>query len=361
MRRAFLLALSVLAPGAASAASIWGFNYPLWSADGYASASSSRDLADIAGTGAGWVALTPTLYQADSRASDPAPGPDTPSDAALRAAIRRAKSLGLKVALKPHVDSRAGGARAWIEPRDADAWFDAYRVHALRWARLAREERVDLFVVGTELALLSTPNHWKSWRTLIAQVRREYPGPLTYAANWHSVELVGFWRDLDYIGVDAYYPLAAGRNRTARALEWLPIEASLAALSLTAGRPILFTEFGLSSQRGAAARPWEWLEFGPADPVEQDDYVASFLNAFAGKSFVAGFLNWAWDPDPAHAGPADKSMSLRGKPALDTFRARFPGAAARRPPAIPPVPSNAAPAARAAAVLSGAAALGGRF
>ncbi len=323
----------------ARAEPILGFNLPFWSADGYSSHAASKGLEEIAATGAGWVALTPTLYVNDRADSVVIAAADTPSDDSLRAAIRAARARGLKVALKPHVDSRGGGARAWLYPSDPARWFSTYRVHLLRYARLARVEKCDLFVVGTELALLTGPRDWKSWRALIRDVRAEYPGPLTYAANWHSAVHVGFWRDLDYIGIDAYYPVAGGTDRTSLRLGFLPYEAELKTLSAVHGRPVLFTEYGISSQKGAGLRPWEWKEFGAADVAAQAAHLEAFFHAFAGKSHVAGFLHWAWDMDPAHAGPADKSMSVRGKPALDGIEALFRaslGAAPRPSPSLAP-------------------------
>jgi hypothetical protein len=356
MRSAILALLLSASSSAARAEPILGFNFPLWSRDGYASGDARRGMGEIAGTGAGWVALTPTLYVNDRGDSVVAATADTPSDDSLRSAIREARARGLKVVLKPHVDSRAGGARAWLYPSDPTRWFTTYRAHLLRYARLAREEDCALFVVGTELALLTGPRDWGAWRALIRDVRAEYPGPLTYAANWHSAAHVGFWRELDYVGIDAYYPVIGGTNAALLNLGFLPVEGEVKALSLLSGRPVLFTEFGIASQKGANLKPWEWREFGAADPATQDAYLAAFYRAFAGKSYVAGFLNWAWDMDPAHRGPQDKSMSLRDKPALAEFERLFP--ARRTVGLIPPSqPSGAPAAARAARVLDEAALL----
>jgi hypothetical protein len=352
MRSALLLLLLVCGP-ARAAEPILGFNFPDWSRDGYAGAASQKEMKSLAATGAGWVALTPTVYVRDRHDSVVAATASTPSDESVRSAIRAAHALGLKVALKPHVDEMTGGARAWIEPKDAAAWFASYRVFLLDYARIASEEHCELFVVGTELALLTTPNHWKEWRGLISEVRAIYPGPLTYAANWHSAELVGFWRELDYIGIDAYYPVVGGSNRTLLKLGWLPIEAALKTLSAINGRPILFTEFGLSSQKGANLKPWDYSDFGALDLNVQAAYIQTFMNAFAGKSYVAGFLNWAWDQNPG--GPTDKSMSIRGKPAMGEFARLFP--AAKQAVALP-APSHEPAAARAAAVMADAPFLG---
>ena len=349
MRAALLACLLLSAASSRAAEPILGFSFPEWSHDGYASAELQKSLTELAATGATWVAITPTLYVRDRRDSVVAATSSTPSDESLRAAIRTARALGLKVVLKPHVDALAGGQRAWLEPKDAAQWFATYRAYLLGYARLAREERCDLFVVGTELAILTASSHWGAWRSLIAEVRAEYPGPLTYAANWHSAELVGFWRDLDYIGVDAYYPVLGGTNHKLLRVGWLPIEAALHALSAANGRPILFTEFGLSSQKGANKKPWAYNNFGALDLGVQAAYIQTFLDTFKNKSFVAGFLNWSWDRNPG--GPTDKSMTLRGKPALGVFTSLFQGA--KRASAYVS-PSDEPAAARAAAVMAGA-------
>ncbi|MFI5348611.1 MAG: glycoside hydrolase family 113 [Elusimicrobiota bacterium] len=352
MRAALLACLLISASSSRAAEAVLGFSFPEWSHDGYNSASSQKALADLAATGATWVALTPTLYVQDRRGSVVAATSITASDESLRSAIRAAHALGLKVVLKPHVDALTGGQRAWLEPKDSSRWFETYRVYLLGYARMAREERCELFVVGTELALLTAPAHWGAWRGLIAGVRAEYAGPLTYAANWHSAGVVGFWRDLDYIGIDAYYPVLGGTNHKLLRLGWLPIEASIHALSAANGRPVIFTEFGLSSQKGANKKPWAYGDFGPLDLEVQAAYIQTFLDTFKNKSFVAGFLNWSWDANPG--GPADKSMTLRGKPALGVFTSLFP--AAKRASTFVS-PSLEPAAARAAAVMADAFAL----
>jgi hypothetical protein len=342
--------LASAAPNARAADAVLGFNYPVWSRDGYGQAQAARSLQDLAATGAGWVALTPTLYAKDRTDSALEATAATASDDSLRAAIRAARAAGLQVALKPHVDFVGGGVRALLNPKDPKAWFAAYRARILGYARLAREEKCGLFVVGTELALLTLPQHWAAWRALIRDVRAEYPGPVTYAANWEAAEYVGFWRDLDYVGIDGYYPIAGSSPKLLRA-GWEAWALEVEAVARTAGRPLLFTEIGLSSQRGAALRPWDYGDFGAADDAVQAAYLQAFLETFSGRSNFAGFLGWSWYDAPAP--PGDKSMNVRGKPALDVLSSAFRAARALPPPSPPHAPA----AARAATVMAGARAL----
>ncbi len=45
------------------------------------------------------------------------------------------------------------------------------------------------------------------WQELIDEVRLEFKNRLTYAANFDNYHLVGFWSDLDILGINAYFPL----------------------------------------------------------------------------------------------------------------------------------------------------------
>jgi hypothetical protein len=61
--------------------------------------------------------------------------------------------------------------------------------------------KMELFCFGTELgnAIAKRPQYWSQ---LIVKIRK-YTGKLTYAANWDDFDKVPFWKELDYIGIDA--------------------------------------------------------------------------------------------------------------------------------------------------------------
>lgn len=308
-----------------AAALLFGFNLPCWGPSCYEQAGARRSLPEIAATGAKWVVLTPTCYMDGVESSSVDCERLTPSDASLRALARHAKEQGLSVALKPHVDSPGVSVRATYRPADRKAWFRSYRAMMGRYARLAAEEKLDMLVVGTELASLATLSDQPEWHELIRETRRVYPGPLTFAADWYAAHLVTFWKELDYIGIDAYFPQPP--HRLAMAAGWLPIKAWLAGLSALHGRPVLFTEFGLTSQKGASWQPMNFRPFGPVDLRVQADYIDTFLSAFEREPWFAGAWQWDWDLNPGAGGTSDYSMSIQGKPALDVFR-RHMGAAA---------------------------------
>lgn len=139
--RAAALALAVLAVAGCSGAppvtapeQQRGFALPTFDRSGYDGPAIEVLLREIAGTGATWVALTPTWYQDAPDSGGPAPTSRTASDEGVEAAAASAHRLGLKVLLKPHVDLEDGTARGTIAPHDEARWFAAYTTFADHYA-----------------------------------------------------------------------------------------------------------------------------------------------------------------------------------------------------------------------------------
>ncbi|ANW21451.1 glycoside hydrolase family 113 [Streptomyces clavuligerus] len=305
-------------------ARIRGITLPGWDTGDYERREAGRYLRQIAATGARWVVFTPTWYQDGTRRATPRAGQETVSDRGVRRVVGLARSAGLKVMLKPHVDLDDGGDRARIRPADRDAWFTAYRGFITHYARIAAELGVEQFAVGTELAGTSADR--ANWRRVIRVVREVYPGPLTYAANYDEYDRIGFWSSLDLIGIDAYWPLAdaatADPARLARG--WEPVVGELAAFAARQHRRILFTEAGYTSQHGAVTAPYSWTVSGRPGYAEQAAAYEALLTAFDGRPWWAGVCWWMWDdwPDSAET-PQRLAYSPRGKPAEEVLRRRW--------------------------------------
>jgi hypothetical protein len=316
---------------------IFGFNLACWAKECYGTPAAQKSLSNMAETGAAWVAVVPQRYMPTADSSEIVIGEYAPTDDDLRAAIRRAKGHGLKVALKPHIDVLDGTFRAKAAPKDADAWWRAHDDYILHYARMAKEEGCELYVIGTELAMIAQPAHAARWKALIKKIRQVYPGPLTYAANWYAYATTPFWKELDYIGIDAYFPIPA-ESRTLLKAGFGAWKAPLAAVSLAAGKPVLFTEFGCSSQKGATAKPYEWNRMGPVDLELQRAYYETFIESFSKEKWFKGVLVWGWDTDPNSGGPDNYSLTVQGKPALESLKgwfARWRGAQPRPTGMVP--------------------------
>ncbi|HKX33365.1 MAG TPA: hypothetical protein VJ302_37150, partial [Blastocatellia bacterium] len=305
-------------------------------------ATDSRNA--LAATGANWAAVLVTQYVANGSANVIAPEPSgqkTPTDASLIVAIQDLRGKGMRVMLKPHVDSIDGTWRGQFTPSNVDAWFQSYTTFIVHYAQLAQQQGVQAFCMGTEFVTLSGAANRARWLNVISAVRAVYSGTLTYAANAtypaDEFTTVSFWDALDVMGLDAYFTLTNQNNPTAAALvsAWTSnangenIVATLQNFSNSRGKPVIFTELGYKSVDGANTRPWDFGLSGAQDLNEQRDcYEAAFTVWSAQSSWMRGIFWWAW-PVPAPAS-GDIDYNPRGKPA-DTVLRSWQGTATPTP------------------------------
>ncbi|MEW5868553.1 MAG: carbohydrate binding domain-containing protein [Chloroflexota bacterium] len=311
-----------------------GVTFGSWWPGQYASADGERALRNAAQSGAGWVALIVTQYQETIASVSIAAGPATPSDADLIYAINLAHELGLKVMLKPHVDLAGdpehgrGAIGQGFHAAQWAAWFASYQVFIGHYAQLAQAHGVEQLCIGTELS--AAESRASEWRAVAAAVRSQYNGALTYAAIGDGWDLT-WWEALDYIGLNAYYPLTDENDPTLAELKaaWESRLPSLAALSQSWNRPILFTEIGYLNRDGANRAPWDWTISGTIDLQEQADAYQAVFESVYQQPWFAGLYWWLWLVDPADGGPCDSGFSPYDKPAEDVLRAWY-GAPPRR-------------------------------
>lgn len=244
-----------------------------------------------------------------------------------------ADSLGLRIILKPQLWLRGGAWTADIDfasEEDWTQWEGEYRDFALYAALLAQEIDAEMLVIGTELSnpVRKRPHYWRS---LIGEIRTLFGGRLTYAANWHDdYQHVEFWDALDYIGVQAYFPISSDDGPDIENLlhGWSRHKQDLLRLHLRFERPILFTEIGYRSVAYAASEPWRWPsreEHGliNADPELQARLYESFFRTLWFEDWFAGAIVWKWYPE-ARSGPRiDIDFTPQQKPAEDVIRAWF--------------------------------------
>ena len=294
-----------------------------WTADGYARPEADASIQALAATGANTMVITVTAYQSGPtsnvvRAFDPR----TPTPASVAQAIAQAQARGLVVSIKPHVDLDDGTWRGRIDPAAPGEWFDSYREFLLAWAAFAADHGAVRFVVGVELA--GTLDHSDEWSETIRRVRDVFPGELVYAASWDEAGRVPFWRELDCVGIDAYFPVArrAQPGRLEILAEWQPWIERLHLLHRQTGRPIFLAEVGYRSVDGAGMQPQEFSDAGTFDAGEQADLYWAALEAVAAESWITGLCWWNWPADGS-GGPGERGYSPRGKPAEDELKAAW--------------------------------------
>lgn len=262
----------------------------------------------------------------------------------IRNLARQAAALGMGVILKPHLwvggydeaqNRSAIGFDSGVQWRN---WEAEYRRFLMLYAQLAQEVDADALVLGTELTRPSTERP-TFWRGLADTVRTVYDGKLTYAANWHEAyQDIQFWDALDYVGVQAYFPLADADDPSLATLRagWRPHQAALKEVHDRTGRPILVTEVGYRSAVGAAEAPWTWPERDDSavpDSALQARCYRAFLSTVGRAPWLKGSIIWKWHPPNEVEGPT--AFTPQGKPAEAVLRRWFTGTSPASPATAP--------------------------
>jgi ankyrin repeat protein len=157
------------------------------------------------------------------------------------------------------------------------------------------------------------------WRHMVQQVRQVYSGRLTLAANFDNYHEVSFWDELDFMGINAYFPLRetleTPLSEDGLAANWREIFGTIQDFREThdLSLKVLFTELGYTRWRGVTVAPWSSQGFIPlwdpegelaqdraffwsAQPIEPAERALA-LQALhrvwsEGRTDLAGVLYW---------------------------------------------------------------------
>lgn len=206
---------------------------------------------------------------------------------------------GLQVMVKPQIWIGGGQFTGTIKMENPEDWIEleaSYDKFILNYAELAQETKAAVFCIGTELETF-VKNRPEYWQELITKVRKIYSGKLTYAANWDEYTKTPFWDKLDYVGIDAYFPLSEAKTPSVEELKqgWQPWKQKISELSLSVKRPILFTEFGYRSMDFTAKKPWlvDRTEEG-VNMLGQSNAKEAIFEEFWKEEWFAGGFVWKW-------------------------------------------------------------------
>lgn len=239
---------------------------------------------------------------------------------------------GIKVMLKPQIWIWKGVFTGSLGMETEEDWKKleaSYEKFIMTYARLAGESQVEIFCIGTELERF-VKNRPAFWEALIAKVREVYKGKLTYAANWDEYGRSPFWKDLDYIGIDAYFPLCEYRTPTVEQCRagWQRHKPHIEQLSKEIGKPVLFTEFGYRSTDQTAWKPWLVDRHDkPVNLEGQMNATEAIFEEFWKEDWFAGGYVWKWFIDHERSGGAkDNRFTPQNKPAqevIEDFYGRY--------------------------------------
>ena len=123
--------------------------------------------------------------------------------------IYGARQLGMQSLLKPQVWLSRGSWSGFVEmdsPEEWERFFDYYYRWIRHYALLAEIHEVEALSIGVEFGK-ATLGHEEEWKKIFRKIRGIYGGQLTYCANWgEEFENLSFWDELDFIGLNCYYP-----------------------------------------------------------------------------------------------------------------------------------------------------------
>lgn len=304
---------------------------------GYGSEAYVRALDESVRMGATWISLTVfgRVWDLNSTEVDLVfEAPFQENRLNVLKAIEQAHARGLKVFLVPHLWVESGGWRALMAPGGGSdegwaRWADSYRSFLLAWAEVARLGHAEMFSAGVELRSWVTTSRVASFKTILSDLKAIYPGWITYSANWDDVEDTLILGELDFIGINAFYPLT---EREGAPLEDLiaggyRIAANIEKMANTYQKPVVLTEIGYTTRADPALRPWEWPDSMTnvrIDEQSQADAYTAIMAPFLDARFCTGFFIWRVYADPDDVSQeAEWGFSPRGKKAELVLRDAF--------------------------------------
>ncbi|MCT4581595.1 MAG: glycoside hydrolase [Flavobacteriales bacterium] len=212
---------------------------------------------------------------------------------------------GLKVMLKPHIWAMGTwvGAINYQTEAEWQTFENSYMNYILDFAFVADSMEVEAFCIGVEMKQVVV-NRPLFWNALIDSVRLVYSGPITYAANWDNYQNVTFWDQLDFIGIDAYFPVATQQTPSVEDCYngWENDYDMIKDLCESINKKVVFTEFGYRNIDYTGQEPWtESSNTTFNNQAQENAYKALFCRFWGEAWFNGGFL-WKWHPNHSNAG-----------------------------------------------------------
>ena len=233
------------------------------------------------------------------------------------------------ILLKPQLWIKGGAFTGTLKMNTEADWValeNTYETFILTYANLAQKAHVNIFCIGTELEQFVS-HRPEYWHALISKIRKVYSGKLTYAANWDEYPKVPFWKELDFIGIDAYFPLSESKSPSVEELKiaWQPWKTKIKEFSATTKKPVLFTEFGYRSMDYTAKKPWlvdRNEEF--VNVIAQANALEALLSVLWKEEWFAGGYVWKWFLNHEHVGGnKDNRFTPQNKPAQKVLKSFY--------------------------------------
>lgn len=260
-----------------------------------------------------------------------AEGAGTENDESVVHCIWGAKQAGMQSLLKPQVWLYKGwpGSVEMSSEEDWQAFFGYYYRWMRHYTLLAEMYDADALCLGVEFqeATLKRPN---DWRKLIRKFKGMYSGPVTYAANWgREFEGLEFWDELDFIGLNCYYPLSDKTNATERELKqgFETVLDRVEKIVRRNNKPLVFTEIGFPSLAAIWQEPHAEPKDRAASTKDQASCYSVMIDGLQRRDWCAGVYLWKWPayPKGGRGRELTRGFTPKGKPAEKMVKDWFKG------------------------------------
>ncbi|WP_436515065.1 glycoside hydrolase family 113 [Ekhidna sp. To15] len=281
------------------------------------------------------IVLVPYAYQEDYNSPGLNGGSNTRRDSLYTLYIDAITKRGLELIIKPHIwitSPSDGKWRADIEMESEEEWLEwesRYERFILFWAQVSEHHDLPYFCVGNEY-YISTTKRPQFWESLIDTVRTVYSGRLTYGANWdREYKEIAFWNKLDYIGIQAYFPLADRNypNYDEVIDGWNKHLIEIDSISNAFNRKVIFTELGYKSTPDAARYPWGWEDFSEnifqrISTKTQAYCYQAFFEKVWDQEWMTGVMIWQWQTSERD-NEGNHNFTPEDKPAMNELAKGF--------------------------------------
>lgn len=299
--------------------------------NGYGSRKATQALSHLKNMGVNSIAMVPYSYMRNAKVASHIPvvqQTGTENDESIITSSEEAQDLGMTIVMKPQIWLGGGQWPGDIEMKSEVEWedfFHCYRHWIFHYAILAEIYNWEALCIGTEM-VQTTLKRKSDWEKLIQDIRKIYSGQLTYAANWgEEFENVKIWGDLDFIGINCYYPLSQKENPSRRELEksFKEILNKIEKVSQRYGKQIVFTEIGFPSIEAPWKKPHEdWGDFETNERHQAQCYDIVF-ESIQNKKWCNGILWWKYPCDLEHRPRRNTGFTPHGKHAEATVEKWF--------------------------------------
>ncbi len=321
-------------------------NFGFYAENGwYSSDKAYAEVDAIAAAGINWVVLVATVFQETYSSTVQFRDFDlTPSDDELIDIIKYLHSKGIRVQLRPMLETLDGKGRLaiWF-PDDGERvpgkattfwqdWFKSMEKRAVHYAKIAEKTGCEIYCLDSELDRTIMQN--EGWKRVVKAVREVYSGPITSCHTSHTgitdfksaFSNKNHWfYDLDFLSISCYHPAANEGGATVSEM----IENYKSQLNRfrefadSYKKPIFFGECGCASRIGAATWP-SGFSAGSYSGEEQANYLTAVVETFKNEPWWLGLAWWKWEehidrPYLKSDPKGDTGFTIKGKPTEKLF------------------------------------------